>query len=30
MAQLLWDVYSELLGAQQERPYSLNLAAHGL
>jgi hypothetical protein len=26
----LWDVYSELQGAQQERPYSLNLAAHGL
>jgi hypothetical protein len=26
----LWDVYSELQGAQQERPYSLNHAAHGL
>jgi hypothetical protein len=29
-AQLLWDLYSELLGARQERPYSLNLAALGL
>jgi hypothetical protein len=29
-AQLLWDFYSELLGAPQERPYSLNLVALGL
>jgi hypothetical protein len=29
-AQLLWNFYSELLGARGERPYSLNLAALGL